>query len=87
MRYLITGGAGFVGSHLAEELLHRGHEVHVVDDLSTGSIKNIEHLKAKKGFRYTIDTCTPTRSSWPSWSTLVGQGRSPGRTGSGRRGS
>jgi UDP-glucose 4-epimerase len=57
MRYLITGGAGFVGSHLSEELLKRGHEVHVVDDLSTGSIKNIEHLKADKKFRYTIDTC------------------------------
>jgi UDP-glucose 4-epimerase len=57
MRYLITGGAGFVGSHLAEELLKRGHHVHCVDDLSTGSIKNIEHLKADSKFRYTIDTC------------------------------
>ena len=57
MRYLLTGGAGFVGSHLAEELLKRGHEVRVVDDLSTGSIKNIEHLKANKKFAYTIDTC------------------------------
>ena len=61
MRYLITGGAGFVGSHLGEELLRRGHEVHVVDDLSTGSIKNIEHLKAQKKFRYTIDTCANTQ--------------------------
>jgi UDP-glucose 4-epimerase len=57
MRYLITGGAGFVGSHLAEALLKRGQEVHVVDDLSTGSIKNIEHLKFDKKFRYTIDSC------------------------------
>ena len=38
MRYLITGGAGFIGSHLADELLRRGDEVFVVDDLSTGTI-------------------------------------------------
>ncbi len=56
MKVLITGGAGFIGSHLAEALLERGDEVHVLDDLSTGSIDNIEHLKGKKGFRYTIDT-------------------------------
>jgi UDP-glucose 4-epimerase len=55
---LITGGAGFIGSHLAEELL-RGHgEVHIIDDLSTGSIANIEHLKGRSGFHYTIDTIT-----------------------------
>jgi UDP-glucose 4-epimerase len=57
MRYLITGGAGFIGSHLADELIHRGHEVFVVDDLSTGSIDNIKHLKGKKGFSYAIDSC------------------------------
>lgn len=57
MRYLITGGAGFIGSHLAEELLKRGHDVCVVDDLSTGSIDNIRHLKGKKGFSYVIDSC------------------------------
>ena len=56
MRYLITGGAGFVGSHLAEALLQRGHEVAVIDDLSTGSIHNIKHLAGPK-FRYVIDTC------------------------------
>lgn len=56
MRYLITGGAGFVGSHLAEELLRRGHEVFVLDDLSTGSIENIRHLKTHDRFHYTIDT-------------------------------
>jgi UDP-glucose 4-epimerase len=56
MRYLITGGAGFVGSHLAEELLRRGHEVFVLDDLSTGSINNIRHLKTHDRFHYTIDT-------------------------------
>jgi UDP-glucose 4-epimerase len=53
---LITGGAGFIGSHLAEDLLRRGRTVEIVDDLSTGSIRNIEHLKAAAGFRYTIET-------------------------------
>src|SRR5215203_6058992 len=56
MRVLITGGAGFVGSHLAEALLERGDEVAVLDDLSTGSIDNISHLKSHPNFRYTIDT-------------------------------
>ncbi|MGB2606692.1 MAG: GDP-mannose 4,6-dehydratase, partial [Candidatus Sulfotelmatobacter sp.] len=45
MRALITGGAGFVGSHLAEALLQQGNSVSVLDDLSTGSIANIRHLK------------------------------------------
>src|SRR5262252_5535707 len=58
MRYLITGGAGFIGSHLAEELLRRGHEVSCVDDLSTGSINNIRHLKTHDRFHYTVDTCS-----------------------------
>ena len=58
MRVLITGGAGFVGSHLAEALLTRGDEVFVLDDLSTGSIDNIAHLKGQPGFHYTIDSVT-----------------------------
>ncbi len=58
MRYLITGGAGFIGSHLSEELLRRGHEVFVVDDLSTGSINNIRHLKTHDRFHYTVDSCS-----------------------------
>ena len=58
MKALITGGAGFVGSHLAEALLGRGDTVYVLDDLSTGSIENIEHLKADERFHYTIDTVT-----------------------------
>ncbi len=58
MHYLITGGAGFVGSFLAEELLRRGHEVSIIDDLSTGSIHNITHLKQNPRFHYTIDSCT-----------------------------
>ena len=56
MRYLITGGAGFIGSHLSEALLARGDEVFVLDDLSTGSITNIAHLKQNPRFHYTIDT-------------------------------
>jgi UDP-glucose 4-epimerase len=55
-RSLITGGAGFVGSHLAEELLSRGEEVFVIDDLSTGRIDNIELLKTNPKFRYVIDS-------------------------------
>ena len=53
---LITGGAGFIGSHLAEALLARGDEVHVIDNLSTGSIENIEHLKDEPRFHYVIDS-------------------------------
>jgi len=56
MRALITGGAGFVGSHLAEKLLGLNHSVYVIDDLSTGSIENVEHLKVKKEFNYVVDT-------------------------------
>ena len=58
MRALITGGAGFIGSHLAEALLSDGHEVDVIDNLSTGSIRNITHLKANPRFKYVIDTVT-----------------------------
>jgi UDP-glucose 4-epimerase len=56
VKALITGGAGFVGSHLAEALLQRGDTVYVLDNLSTGSIENIEHLKGQKQFHYTIDS-------------------------------
>ena len=58
MRVLITGGSGFVGSHLAEALLQRGDEVFVLDNLSTGSIDNITHLKSNPRFHYTIDSVT-----------------------------
>ena len=56
MKALITGGAGFVGSHLAETLLARGDTVYSLDNLSTGSIENIEHLKGNPHFRYAIDS-------------------------------
>ena len=56
MKALLTGGAGFVGSHLAEALLDQGHSVQVIDDLSTGSMDNIVHLKNRPGFSYVIDT-------------------------------
>jgi UDP-glucose 4-epimerase len=56
MRALITGGAGFVGSHLAETLLHHKASVTVIDDLSTGRMNNISHLKKHVGFTYVIDS-------------------------------
>jgi UDP-glucose 4-epimerase len=56
MRVLITGGAGFIGSHLSEALLEGGHGVSVLDNLSTGAIDNIQHLKGRAGFEYRIDT-------------------------------
>jgi UDP-glucose 4-epimerase len=56
LRVLITGGAGFIGSHLADAYLERGDEVLVIDDLSTGTIENIRHLKSNPNFHYTIDT-------------------------------
>jgi UDP-glucose 4-epimerase len=58
MNVLITGGAGFIGSHLAERLLARGDDVRVIDDLSTGSQENIQHLKAIRSFRCFVDTIT-----------------------------
>ena len=56
MRVLITGGAGFIGSHLSDAYLQRGDEVFIIDDLSTGSIENIRHLKEHPRFHYTIET-------------------------------
>ncbi len=56
--YLITGGAGFVGSHLSEALLAQGHRVTVIDDLSTGRFENIVHLQGRSDFRFALDTIT-----------------------------
>lgn len=60
LRVLITGGAGFIGSHLADAYLERGDEIYIIDDLSTGSIENIQHLKGNPRFHYTIDTVQNT---------------------------
>src|SRR5579884_3395612 len=61
MRILITGGAGFIGSHLAELCLSKGHAVSIIDDLSTGSIENIAGMKANPKFEYVIDSIQDER--------------------------
>ena len=61
MRVLITGGAGFIGSHLAAKHLNRGDEVYIIDDLSTGAIENIRHLKEHPKFTYHIDSINNTQ--------------------------
>ena len=58
MNVLITGGAGFIGSHLAERLVDRGDHVTIIDDLSTGSVHNIQHLKGTQKFDYFLDSVT-----------------------------
>ncbi|MEM6281171.1 MAG: GDP-mannose 4,6-dehydratase [Chloroflexota bacterium] len=52
---LITGGAGFIGSHLTERLLNAGYDVTIIDNLTTGNFNNIAHLEGRKGFRYAIE--------------------------------
>jgi UDP-glucose 4-epimerase len=58
MRHLVTGGAGFIGSHLAEQLLRAGHEVAIIDDLSTGSIDNINAIRQHPNLHFTLDSVT-----------------------------
>ena len=73
MKYFITGGAGFIGSHLTEYLLDKGHEVHILDDLSTGSISNIAHLKGNERFGYTIGNVVdePLVAEYIDWADFV----------------
>src|SRR5262245_64244068 len=56
MKYSLTGGAGFIGSHLADELLARGNEVCIINDIATGQMRNIQHLKGELSFRYVLDS-------------------------------
>ena len=56
MKYLITGGAGFIGSHLCEYLLSHGHQVTVLDDLSTGSLENIKSIQVHPSFQLVVDS-------------------------------
>ncbi len=56
MKILITGGAGFIGSHLSEELLKNGHQITIIDNLSTGRFSNISHIQHHPNFRYVIGT-------------------------------
>ena len=60
MRYLITGGAGFIGSHLAEALLGAGHQVTAIDDLSTGRMQNLVALASHDDFQLVVETITNT---------------------------
>ena len=65
MRALITGGAGFIGSHLAETLIMQGHEVVVLDDLSTGRLENVAHLTSSTGFRCVVGSVTDASAVLP----------------------
>ena len=65
MKVLITGGAGFIGSHLSERLLGEGHEVFVLDDLSTGNLDNIKHLRDNSHFHLSIGTALDRATMCP----------------------
>jgi UDP-glucose 4-epimerase len=73
LKALVTGGAGFIGSHLTERLLEGGYRVHIIDDLSTGTIDNISHLEGDPRFRHTIDSVlnTDVMEELVGWSDVV----------------
>ena len=69
-RALVTGGAGFIGSHLCERLLGEDAEVYVLDDLSTGALRNVEHLMSREDFHLVVDSVLKPASAtssttWP----------------------
>ena len=72
MRVLITGGAGFIGSHLVEAYLERGDEVYIIDDLSTGSLENIESLQKNDHFRNRLFVHIDTILNHETMMELVG---------------
>ena len=72
MKVLITGGAGFIGSHLAEAYLSQGDEVYIIDDLSTGALENIAHLKEHAGFKKRLFTYIDTILNRETLLELVG---------------
>lgn len=65
MRSLITGGGGFIGSHLAEKVLNQGDCVHIIDNFSTGQMENINHLRGQARFSYTIGTIMSEKTMEP----------------------
>ena len=72
---LITGGAGFIGSHLAENMLADGYRVVVLDDLSTGSLRNIHHLIDKPGFKFQLGSVLAPRLPWSACALRHSAGR------------
>jgi nucleoside-diphosphate-sugar epimerase len=70
MKVLITGGAGFIGSNLAELLLNKGQEVYCIDDLSTGRLQNVHHLRQNPRFHLAVETILMNRS-WIGWSAIA----------------
>ena len=73
MRFLVTGGAGFIGSHLAERLLKQDHEVYVLDDLSTGDLDNVRHLEGNPRFQMKVGTVLDPETLKPlvDWSDVI----------------
>lgn len=73
MRHLITGGAGFIGSHLAEMLITAGDEVHIIDDLSTGRLENLATIRSEPGFSIDVEPLSegPTLEARTEWADIV----------------